>query len=91
MRGYVASELIANRETSVKSRLDNITESKKEELRKEAIGKEFKSELFYRTLGDEYTYYDVKEDKLYYIIDAEDRQKGNGEISGVNDHWTEIK
>ncbi len=91
MKDYITSELIISREASVRSRLDTITESKKEEMRKEAMGPEFTSEQSYRTLGDEYTYYDVKEDKLYYIIDVEDRQKDTGEISAVLDQWTEIK
>ncbi len=91
MRGYIASKLIIDREASVKLRLNNFTELKKEELRVKAMEPEYIPGPSYRKLGNEYMYYDIKEDKLYYVIDVENRQIDNDEISAVDGYKTEIK
>lgn len=89
MRGYSVSSLKMSKEAPVESKLNTLSESKIANMRTNAMDQGFKSSIFDRTLGNEYMYYDVKENKLYYIIDVEERF--NGEISAVLDYWTEIK
>ncbi len=89
MIGYVVSKLIKDREDSIKMRLNNLTESQKEKLRKKALENKVELNEFDRALDNEQINYDVKEDKLYYVVNVE--IKDDGKILTNYDYYEEIK